>query len=303
MDIYTEYTIEGLRRKVQELSILYEISRVLGVSLQLSEALGTILDILARNMDMNSGIIILLDSDTKRPYMEFTHGLSSESGRHIGEVRHDILEKIIKIGSPMVGYKKEGLIRIIHAGSNIAVEETFFLAVPVKTHEDIIGILVVDRLLNEQTIEEDINLLSSIASLIAQRIEMFKRLEEEKRRLFQEKLAFQRETKVSYRFSNIIYQSEKMKEVLDLAWRVSQSKATVLLRGESGTGKELIARAIHYHSRRCDKPFISVNCAAIPDTLIESELFGHERGAFTGATQMRRGKFELAHEGTLNNFT
>ena len=298
MDIHAESTIEGLRKKVQELSTLYEISKVLGTSLQLSDALGSILSILSRTMDMKSGIIILLDSDTKRPYMEFTHGLSSESGKHIGEIRHDILERIIKIGNPLVGYKKEGLIQL-YRGNNISGEEIFFMAVPIKVQEGITGILVVDRLSSDQAIDGDINLLATIASLISQRIDIFKRLEEERKQLFKEKLTLQRETKVSYRFSNIIYQSERMKEVLDLAWRVSQSKATVLLRGESGTGKELIARAIHYHSKRCDKPFISVNCAAIPDTLIESELFGHERGAFTGATQMRRGKFELAHEGTL----
>jgi len=102
-----------------------------------------------------------------------------------------------------------------------------------------------------------------------------------------------------YGFSNIIGKSEKMKRVFEIVEMVAQSRATVLIRGASGTGKELIARAIHYHSGRRDKPFIKTNCAALPDGLIESELFGHERGAFTGAIRATKGRFELADGGTL----
>jgi len=298
MEIHTGYTTEELKRKVQELTILYEISKALGTSLQISEALEATLDIMVTHGDMKAGIMVLLDPDTKRPYMEFTRGLSTREGRCILEAKHEILEKITRIDSPLIGYKKDGLIRI-YTGIDAPVREISFLGVPLKDQNETMGMIVVNKLYKDRTIKDEIELLTAIAFNISRRIGIFKKLEEERRELFKERLALQRESKVSYRFSNIIYQSEKMKEVLDLAWRVSQSKATVLLRGESGTGKELIARAIHYHSSRCDKPFISVNCAAIPDTLIESELFGHERGAFTGATQMRRGKFELAHGGTL----
>ncbi|NOY78011.1 MAG: sigma-54-dependent Fis family transcriptional regulator [Calditrichaeota bacterium] len=102
-----------------------------------------------------------------------------------------------------------------------------------------------------------------------------------------------------YGFSNIIGKSEKMKRVFEIVEMVAQSRATVLIRGASGTGKELIARAIHYHSGRRNKPFIKTNCAALPDGLIESELFGHEKGAFTGAIRTTKGRFELADGGTL----
>lgn len=100
-------------------------------------------------------------------------------------------------------------------------------------------------------------------------------------------------------FVDIVGRDEKMLEIFELIKRVADSDATVLITGESGTGKELIARAIHQHSHRAQKPFVAVNCTAIPENLIESELFGHERGAFTGAVQRRIGKFELAHHGTL----
>lgn len=105
--------------------------------------------------------------------------------------------------------------------------------------------------------------------------------------------------KERYAFGNIIYVSPKMEEVMSLVARVSNSHTTVLIRGESGTGKELIANAIHFSSPRSEKPFIKVNCSAIPETLLESELFGHEKGAFTGATQKRIGRFEEANGGTI----
>ena len=102
-----------------------------------------------------------------------------------------------------------------------------------------------------------------------------------------------------YRFDQIVYGSGTMEEVMNLTGRVAKSEATVLIRGESGTGKELIANAIHYSSPRADRPFIKVNCTALPENLLESELFGHERGAFTGAIQRRIGRFEQAHTGSV----
>lgn len=117
--------------------------------------------------------------------------------------------------------------------------------------------------------------------------------------LYEEVKHLRSEVKRSYRIDDIIGTSQDMKDVGKLVKQVAQTKATILIHGESGTGKELIAKAIHYYSPRAGSPFIAVNCAAIPDTLIESELFGHEKGAFTDAFKQRIGKFELAHKGTL----
>jgi two-component system NtrC family response regulator len=121
----------------------------------------------------------------------------------------------------------------------------------------------------------------------------------ERSQLIQENKALKAQLQERYTFSNIIYGSPKMEEVIGLVARVAPSQATVLIRGESGTGKELIANAIHFASPRSQMPLIKVNCSAIPETLLESELFGHEKGAFTGATQRRIGRFEEASGGTI----
>jgi DNA-binding NtrC family response regulator len=109
----------------------------------------------------------------------------------------------------------------------------------------------------------------------------------------------QEEVEERYRFDNIIGKSKEMREIYSTIRQIAEKNSTVLIHGESGTGKELVARAIHYNSLRKDKPFVAVNCAAIPETLIESELFGHEKGAFTDAQSRRIGHFEMAHQGTL----
>jgi DNA-binding NtrC family response regulator len=121
----------------------------------------------------------------------------------------------------------------------------------------------------------------------------------EKQEMERENERLQRELRQKYAFQNIIGQSSVMLRVFEAIKRVADTSATVIIRGESGTGKELIARAIHYNSRRSQQPFISVNCAALPETLVETELFGHERGAFTGAVATHTGRFELADQGTL----
>ncbi len=118
-------------------------------------------------------------------------------------------------------------------------------------------------------------------------------------RLIRQNRQLTRELQGKYHFGNIIGKSVQMQRIFDLIEKVAPTKATVLITGDSGTGKELIARAIHYNSPRKNQPFISVNCGALPETLLESELFGHEKGAFSGAVSQRKGRFELAHEGTL----
>lgn len=303
----TSQTNIDLSYKKVELNTLYEIARSLSTytSPEPEEILGSILEILSANMGMRHGTITLLDPATKQLYIEVAHGLTDEEkGRGVYNIGEGITGRVVATGEPAIipdiGKEPLFLDRTKSRG-NIAGETISFISVPIQIKGETIGVLSVDRPLTNKTflLEEDMRVLTIVASLIGQTITIAKMVELEKKGLIKEKMILQRELKSPYRFANIVFQSEKMREVLDSAWRVSQSKATVLIRGESGTGKELIARAIHYHSKRCDKPFININCAAIPDTLIESELFGHEKGAFTGAIQTKKGRFELADTGTL----
>ncbi|HEY5867463.1 MAG TPA: sigma-54 dependent transcriptional regulator, partial [Candidatus Tectomicrobia bacterium] len=118
-------------------------------------------------------------------------------------------------------------------------------------------------------------------------------------RLHYENISLRKQLKAKYKFDNIISDNEKMQAIFAQVEKVADTDSTVIIYGESGTGKELIARALHYNSYRQDKPLITINCGAIPEDLLESELFGHEKGSFTGATALRQGRFELAHGGTI----
>ncbi len=178
--------------------------------------------------------------------------------------------------------------------------ELSFVCVPIKLGREVIGALSADRpATSTAMLQTDARILSIIASLIAQAVRLRQSAQEERERLVEENLRLQDELKDRFRPSNIIGNSKAMEEVYQLIAQVSGSDTTVLLRGESGTGKELVAHALHYASRRAAKPIVKVNCAALPEGVIESELFGHEKGAFTGAVAARKGRFELAQGGTL----
>jgi Nif-specific regulatory protein len=148
-------------------------------------------------------------------------------------------------------------------------------------------------------LREGQKLLSVVAAMIAQHVVRLETIKREKERLREENRRLKKELENKYTITNIIGNSNKMREVYQMISQVSRSNATVLIRGESGTGKELVANSIHYNSLRTRGPFIKTNCAAIPANLIESELFGHEKGAFTGAIKLKLGRFELANRGTL----
>ena len=141
--------------------------------------------------------------------------------------------------------------------------------------------------------------LALVASMVAQAIKIHRLIEEDKRRLVDENTHLRQELRERYDFSNLVGTSGPMRQIFEQVAQVAGTNTTVLVRGESGTGKELIAHAIHYSSLRAKKPFIKVSCAALPESLIESELFGHEKGAFTGAEARKKGRFELAEGGTL----
>jgi len=182
----------------------------------------------------------------------------------------------------------------------LSKDEISYICVPIKMETSTIGALSADRLFDENVaLEEDLRLMSIIASMIAQAVRLRQEQQQLRNQLLEENSRLQLELQKKFRPANMIGHSNAMQDVFDLISQVAHSDATVLIRGESGVGKELVANSIHYNSPRAAKTFVRVNCAALPETVIESELFGHEKGAFTGATQQRKGRFELAHGGTI----
>jgi Nif-specific regulatory protein len=286
-----------------ELTALYEISKLLGSSFNLKANLRGVMKVLAEYLDMERGTVALRMRDEVS--IIAAQGMSEEEirrGRYkLGE---GIIGRVAKLGSPIVipNIGDEPLfLNKTGAREMITKENIAFLCVPIKFKNEVLGVLSVDRLFSGKGIsfEEDLRLLKIIASLIGQTVKLRRELEREREALLQEQENLKRQLKGKYRVENIIGQSDSMQEVFEAVHRVAPSKANVLLRGESGTGKELVAKAVHYMSPRAKAPFIKFNCASIPEGLLESELFGHEKGAFTGAMASRKGRFELADRGTI----
>jgi Nif-specific regulatory protein len=185
-------------------------------------------------------------------------------------------------------------------GSPLDSEERSFVCVPLLLNRRAVGVLSVElRFKAERDYERTGKFFGVIASMIAHAIKVQRLLEADRERLVQENVRLQGELRDRYDFSHILGTSRSMHAVCEQMTQVARTNTTVLIRGESGTGKELIAQAIHYNSQRSAKPFVKVSCAALPETLIESELFGYEKGAFTGAAARKQGRFERAHGGTL----
>src|SRR5213075_2594574 len=179
-------------------------------------------------------------------------------------------------------------------------EELSFICVPIVLNRRAVGALGVDMKFNaDRDYERHTKFFGIVASIIAQAVKIQRLSEEDKKRLVDENTHLRQELRERYDFSSIIGSSGPVRQMYEQMAQVAATNTTVLIRGESGTGKEMVAHAIHYNSPRANKPFVKVSCAALPDSLIESELFGHEKGAFTGAEARKKGRFELAEGGTL----
>jgi Nif-specific regulatory protein len=292
------------RHQAKELIALTEISEVISSTLDLEAVLQKILDSLHLHLGMERGTIALLNPETSEVAIQVACGLDLQEikrGRYkIGE---GITGKVVAAGEPIVvpNVDKEPLfLNRTKSRDDVAKSNIAFICVPIKLNNKAIGALSVDRLFKEEdSFDEDVRVLTIIASMVAQAVHIHELVEKEKESLTSENTRLKIELKKKFHPVNIIGESKRMVDVYSSIDLVSTTKATVILRGESGTGKELVAKAVHYHSDRSDKPFIKISCAALPETLLESELFGYEKGAFTGAHAMKKGRFELAHTGTL----
>jgi Nif-specific regulatory protein len=286
-----------------ELVTVYEVSKILNSSLDLHKTMRSVLNVLSSHLQMQRGMVALLQEDG---YLQ----VISATGMDQDEISHGrfkpgegVMGNILKTGVPAVvpDIAKEALF-LNRTGSRKGKGKVIsFIGVPIKAGRETIGVLSFDRENHEElrNFGNDVRFLSMLANLIGQTVRLHQKVAQDRANLMQEKQRLQSELHDKYSLDNVIGQSKIMQNVFAEVHQVAPSKSTVLLRGESGTGKEAIARAIHHLSPRRDKPFVKVNCAALSETLLESELFGHEKGSFTGASQERKGRFEMAHGGTL----
>ncbi|MCP4640972.1 MAG: nif-specific transcriptional activator NifA [bacterium] len=293
-----------VRRELNELSLLFEISQILERSVDLRDEVDAILQVLADNTGMERGTLTLLNRQTGEIFIEAAHHLSAQQ-RERGRYRpgEGVTGRVIQSGLAMVipRISEDGqFLDRTGARAKLLKDEVSFVCVPIKMGQETIGALSVDRLFEgEVSLDEDMRLLSVISSMIAQAVRIRQEVEEERQLLLDENARLQRELEERFRPANMIGTSGSMDDVFNLISQVAASDSTVIIRGESGVGKELVANSIHYNSPRAPKPLVKVNCAALPETVIESELFGHEKGAFTGAITQRTGRFELADGGTI----
>jgi Nif-specific regulatory protein len=290
-------------RHAHELNALYRIAEVLAAGAgQQRSMLAEVLDVLERDLGMRRGTIVLLSPDGQELTVEVAHNLLGRRSDERYSISEGIVGRVVQTGRPAVVAKAsqeplfvDHLHRLDSAG-----EEISYICVPIAIGSQVIGALSVDRPYDAKaSLDEDVRVLSIVAGMIANDAKARQALAAEREVLEEENLRLRHELADKFRPENIVGNSNAMREVYRGIHQVAPADTTVLIRGESGTGKELVAHAIHYSSPRAEGPFVKVNCAALSESLMESELFGHEKGAFTSAVEARHGRIEEADGGTL----
>lgn len=291
---------------------IYEISKLLASPHRLESVLAGVLSLLSSFLDMRHGLIALLDQGGAPEMVVGSGWTEGAAKRFFDRLPERAVGQIVATKMPLVI-------------ENVATSPLFegtdlsewgptdgvpfsLIGVPIKEGETVVGTLTVDRVYNARAgvlFDHDVRFLTMIANLVGQTLRLHKLIARDRERLMQEKARLEKVDRQppidvsGEKLKGIVGDSPAVRAVVAKIRVVAKAKSTVLLRGESGTGKELFAAAIHNLSPRRSKPFVKLNCAALPESVLESELFGHERGAFTGAANLRKGRFELADGGTL----
>jgi len=284
-----------------ELNVLYEIANVISDSRgDIVSSLEKALLVLHDSLNLENCVIYNLEDDLLNIFasINFNRHQKVISQYRLGEGATGLAAEAKE---PVVIENIHNDILFLNKSGNRTREMISYIAVPMIVENRVIGVLAAH--LTKSTaidFEETVRILSIISSLFAQALNSYCMIEREKEQLSDLKQYYKMEWDAKvHNFGDIIGESPKIERVFKVIERIAPSDVTVLVRGETGTGKELVAAAIHKRSKRKDGPFIKLNCAAITDTLLESELFGHEKGAFTDAKETRKGRFELADKGTL----
>jgi Nif-specific regulatory protein len=297
MSVDPEIELELLRT---ELETLYQVSQVLSRSLDLKDTLNNVLRVLHDSVGLERGMVCLTEAESGELQVSAAHGLSAvitEDVRY--RVGEGVVGMILEEGEPIVLPRIADEPRFL-GRLGIYEPEGALIGVPIRIARQTVGVFVAQPAAGaEILLDEYTHFLEMVANLIGQAVRLNQDVQREKASLTEERDSLRRTVRGQYGFDNIIGHTQPMRRVFEQARLVAKWNTTVLIRGETGTGKELIANAIHYHSPRGRGPFVKLNCASLPENLLESELFGHEKGAFTGAISQRKGRFEQADGGSL----
>jgi Nif-specific regulatory protein len=285
-----------------ELATLFQVSQILSSPSSLGETLDQVLQALHEHGELHRGMVSLVDPDSGALLVNAVYGRSSLANseppvRYLpGEgVLGMVLERGEKVVLPRLADEPRFLDRL-----RLYDRELPLISVPIRAGpSQYSGVLAAQPPHCDQWLPERARFLEMVANLIARSVRAAQEVERERKALTAERDSLRRTVRGRHGFDSMVGHSLAMQRVFEQVRQVAKWNTTVLVRGESGTGKELVACAIHYNSPRAGGSLVKLNCAALPDNLLESELFGHEKGAFTGAVSQRKGRFEQAHGGTL----
>ncbi len=283
-----------------ELETLYQVSRVLSHSLNFKQTLDGVLNALHEGVALDRGMVSLIDAATGELQVSLVYGVSDTVTEEVSYLPGEgVVGTILKTGnSIMVDCIMDEPRFLSRMG--IYNPQGAFVGVPIRIGKKVVGVLAAQPAMGmTYQLDEYRHFLEMVANLIGQSVRLSQEVAQEKQEIAEERDGLRRTVRAQYGFDNIIGHTQAMRRIFEQVRLVAKWNTTVLIRGETGTGKELIANAIHYNSPRARGSFVKLNCAALPETLLESELFGHEKGAFTGAVAQRKGRFEQAEGGTV----
>ena len=284
--------------------LLYQMIKVIADSSDLSHTLIILRRIMKREMKIVCGMISFHHKKSGRIIIHESFGLTSEEeSKGVYDLGEGITGKVVETGRAIVLPRVSEEPSFLHRTRSLKFgidQELSFICVPIMRGRKVLGAISAERIYDSsRLLDQDVELLSTLAGVIAPVVELYIMEHVDKANLERENRRLNNELKQKFKPSNIIGNSKPMLEVYDHIGKITSTRTTVLLLGESGVGKELVAGAIHFNSPAAGGPFIKFNCAALPESIIESELFGHEKGSFTGAAGSRIGRFEEADGGTI----
>ena len=298
---------ERLRRSEQALQGIYEISAILTRPARIELTLSHVISALSAHFGLQNGLIALMGEKSDL-HLVIGAGWHEESAaQSIDHLPSEMIAQIVSTGHPVL-IDDQGRPVSLDWQNQAPIGECVFIGVPISNRDRVIGALTAEFHSADARLEflpEDTHFMTMVANLVGQTVRVQTLVTRDRERLMEEQRRKEKEfdaqspTKTDHHIAGIVGQSSAVHAVLNKIRIIARSNVPVLLRGESGTGKELFAQAVHDLSPRKKGPLVKVNCAALPESMLESELFGHEKGAFTGALTQRKGRFELADGGTL----